>query len=61
METVVEELQVCFSRVERGREGRKKEGRLHFKKTILLLFKKIFIYVATLGLSCGTWSLVVSA
>lgn len=61
METVVEELQVCFSRVERGREGRKKEGRLHFKKYYCYLKKYIFIYVAMLGLSCGTWSLLVSA
>ena len=45
----------------RKKEGRK-EGRLHFKKIILLLFKIFFfIFVATLGLSCSTWSLLVSA
>lgn len=58
METMVEELQACFSRVEKGREGRKKEGRKEdfTLKKLYYCYLKIFffIFVATLGLSCST-------
>ena len=48
METMVEGLQACFSRVEKGREGRKKEGRKEdftLKKLYYCYFKFFSLFL----------------